>query len=265
MGITEIVAIFSVIISIISLCYSLKYNRLDQNFKELDTLLKVQGSNQKYTELLFETYFLFKNMFNEFIDLNNENYENIRYKIDNYKTENVLNLRHKLDDVIDIFKENQNVKYQNIIYIRHNIAKFIYNKMANDFILNNNKESIEYRLKNIYENFDLSKIDEFCSYTECELEKLTKFHLKHKDKIDESIEILKREFIKFKFMNKNINNPLEHKFKMLIETLESINEIQYHFKIYNDKNYFLTNIIANLLLIETINIKIQDIICQNYE
>lgn len=66
-------------------------------------------------------------------------------------------------------------------------------------------------------------------------------------------------------MNKNINNPLEYKFKMLIETLESINEIQYHFKIYNDKNYFLTNIIANLLLIETINIKIQDIICQNYE
>ncbi|MFW5625328.1 MAG: hypothetical protein ACOCMW_06040, partial [Campylobacter hyointestinalis] len=165
----------------------------------------------------------------------------------------------------DNYTENQNVKYQNIIYIRNNIANFIYNKMANDFILNNNKESIEYRLKNIYENFDLSKIDEFCSYTECELEKLTKFHLNHKDKIDESIEILKREFIKFKFMNKNINNPLEYKFKMLIETLESINEIQYHFKIYNDKNYFLTNIIANLLLIETINIKIQDIICQNYE
>lgn len=252
----DIVSSLSIIISGCVAYISWKNNKkiLAFNFyKDNEEKLK------PYRKVTVENYFKVKNIFSEFSSLFCETQENICYFIDIFDNGNntkTMTLGHHLNEICEIFiKENKiDILFQPIEYMQQcrvdskNISYF--DLQGKNF----DESSVKFHLKMLYENFNLSKKDEFYRSAKTYLQNICKVYEKNQKLIDEVINTLELEKTNYKndfdgfVLNKTFENLL-----YLLNLLLYIKKVSTTMCFNDNEILFLSNIAGNLTEIAMVN------------
>ena len=251
----DIVSSLSIIISGCVAYISWKNNKkiLAFNFyKDNEEKLK------PYRKVTVENYFKVKNIFSEFSSLFCETQEKICHYIDEFDNGNntrIIKLGHHLNKICEIFiEENKNdILFQPIEHMQRRIVNTntsYLDLLGKDF----NENSIKFNLKILYDNFDLSKKDEFYRSAKTYLQNICKVYEKNQKLIDEVINTLELEKTNYKndfdgfVLNKTSENLL-----YLLNLLLYIKKVSTTMCFNDNEILFLSNIAGNLTEIAMVN------------
>lgn len=254
-GLSLAIPILSLIVSIYAAHISRKNNKeiLAFNFyKDNEEKLK------PYRKVTVENYFKVKNIFSEFSRSFCETLEKICHYIDEFDNGNntrIIKLGHHLNKICEIFiEENKDdILDQPIEHMQSRIVSTntsYLDLLGKDF----NENSIKFNLKILYENFDLSKKDEFYKFAKNYLKNVCKVYEKNQELIDKTIHTLELEKINYKNdFDGFILNKTSENLSYLLNLLLYIKKVSTTMCFNDNEISFLSNIAGNLTEIAMIN------------
>ena len=257
---SDIISCVSVIASLMSALYTIRVNK--KLHMENINLKKQSEDEQKlkpYQDLIIQTYFKFDNVFRDISSTACSVTDQICKYTDIFCNNNHTNkmaLSNHLNIIPEIFVNNneEDILWQPIEYVMHSKLGIIQSTSSLDLKNNNyNEQEIEFHLKCLYENFDLSKKDEYCKVVKRKISTFHDIYHNNKEEIDKSIEELQKAIAKFKRYDFVEKTTTYVDLKELLNLLLYIKKCSESFYTSDDKYIFLSNLAANLSELAIIN------------
>lgn len=258
----DIVSSLSLVIPILSLIVSIYAAHISRkNNKEILAFNFYKDNEEKlkpYRKVTVENYFKVKNIFSEFSRSFCETQEKICHYIDEFDNGNntrIIKLGHHLNKICEIFiEENKNdILFQPIEHMQRRIVNTntsYLDLLGKDF----NENSIKFNLKILYDNFDLSKKDEFYKFAKNYLKNVCKVYEKNQELIDKTIHTLELEKINYKNdFDGFVLNKTSENLSYLLNLLLYIKKVSTTMHFNDDQILFLSNIAGNLTEIAMVN------------
>ena len=253
---SDIIAILSLIVSLYAIYISRKNNKENLAFQyhtKYDEKLK------PYRKLTNEAYSELKNIFYDFSNIARKAYSEIYSYTDiftNNKNTKTMKLRHHLDEIITIFLKNitDEILFQPIEYIQTNKISRISSISKIDLDSHIYEDGIKFHLKILYENFEITKKDEYCDFVKRHLNGVHKIYEDNQELINKTIK--KLELAKINYKSDFGGYVLNETYDNLSELLNLLLYIKEDAKglYFNEHEWlFLSYVSANLAEIIMIN------------
>ena len=253
---SDIMAILSLIISLYAIYVARKNNKENLAFQyhtKYDEKLK------PYRELANKAYSELKNVLSDFSNIAYKAYSEIYSYTDlftNNKNTRRIKLRHHLDEIVTIFLKDiaDEILFQPIEYIQTNRISRISSTSKIDLDSHTHENGIKFHLKILYENFEITKKDEYCDFVKRHLNGVHKIYEDNQELINKAIKKLELAKINYKsdfggyVLNETYNN-LSELLNLLLYIKEDAKGLY-----FNEHEWlFLSYVSANLAEIMMIN------------
>lgn len=232
-----------------------------RNIEIRDTGIKnIWEIDKPYSDLVIDTYYDFDSIFSEFSTIANACYTDIYNKIDGCKRNDsdVYNLRHYFGEIVDriVNGNRDDILFQNPEYLFTQKLGYITRLSYLDLKKEISDDFIEQNLKLLYENFDLSKKDDFVYFAQTKLDCVGEIYEKYKEKIDTKIKELEKEDTRYLWDTKGYTYLPLLKLKNLLSYIKytSANRVQ------NWEGVFISSIIYSIATIMITNRGILDLL-----
>jgi hypothetical protein len=253
----DIIASVSALIATYSIYVNKKLHRENVNLKkQTEDAQKLKP----YEDLAIQTYFNFKDIFNEVSSTACKAVDEICKYADiceNGNRTNKMALRHHLYIIPEIFVENNkdDILWRSIEYMEDTRLGEIVRTSSLD--LKNyryDKRDIKSHLKILYENFDIAKKCEYCKIVKDKLANFHNIYHKNQEEINKSIVDLEQAISKFKLYDfVGMTSRCFEDLKELLNLLHYIKKCSISFSVSDGEYVFLSQLAANLSELMMIN------------
>ncbi|MDA3080139.1 MULTISPECIES: hypothetical protein [unclassified Campylobacter] len=234
--------------------------------KERD--IKIQNTNIKniweidkpYSDLVIDTYYDFDSIFSEFSTIANACYTDIYNKIYGCKRNDsdIYNLQDYFGKIVDRieYDNRSDILFQNPEYLFSQKLGYMQRLSYLDLKDKNSDDFIEQNLKLIYENFDLSKKDDFVNFAKTKFDCVGEIYKKYKEKIDTKIKELEKENTRYNWDTKG------YTYLPLLKLENLLSYIKYtNINIVQDwEHIFIGSVVYNVAIIWITNRGVLDLL-----